>query len=784
MLRLKHVGREDSNEIWTDLSSVEIHPVGYSSSRGWPLEPPADLKPLRSGAIASLLEEHKAADCEASLLSPAQQMKTGMTIEVEDSHEPRTVWPATVERNVGGRLLLKYILPTNSPLVNDGIEEQQHEWLFCLSPRLHWQGWAASQSPKWNFNPPGKIRPQFEDDNWSTMAAELLNVTGKPWQLHQEVPAHCCNVGDRIETLDPSNPVALRPATVIEVVDPQRLLIRFDPQSDDGQEAEGQFICFVETVFRPEVSDSGSQTNDEENESGFLKGMAMEVVNPWKPTEVCVGVITTIERSGTLLRIRMEKESEAEGGHPLEFLAPVSSQELFPIGWCDDSGWSLVAPPVIPPPSTEHPPTIPEGNPIETEEKCQESTSSTEQNPEPVESTPVGSGGISYWCPKIYFNFRCFTGPLLSRIRVAALPRSVGPGPISLMMKEVLSLLLNGAYKPGSVLKQLQGEPNDPLPPGTQLEPLKAKYRQTTYRGTVPMASTAADVPEYCRWVCGKLQCCPYLFAPELVGDPCPHRCCILAKTVWQHKKKAPNWRHRRFVDIIKSLPTGMDLVTAAELQQQHNSSAKLGPASLAAIESAEHSDDEDDDDAAGDQSHHPVQQQQPQIICDPEEPAAKKRRGRPRKNPIPLMTLTHASADEDRRPNQAPHHPAPAVVEEKTSAPVFRQLELADPALDKWRAGDVWRFLQSTDCRPLADRLLQYEVDGPSLLLLEPSDIMDYVTLNWELALRLCYLIGCLRLTYSAGPSSSKAMAPAANTGASNDLAKSPAPATAQRAS
>jgi hypothetical protein len=61
----------------------------------------------------------------------------------------------------------------------------------------------------------------------------------------------------------------------------------------------------------------------------------------------------------------------------------------------------------------------------------------------------------------------------------------------------------------------------------------------------------------------------------------------------------------------------------------------------------------------------------------------------------------------------------------------------------------------------------------------------MDYVTLNWELALRLCYLIGCLRLTYSAGPSSSsKAMAPAANTGASNDLAKSPAPATAQRAS
>ena len=192
---------------------MEIHPVGYSSSRGWPLEPPADLKPLRSGAIASLLEEHKAADCEASLLSPAQQMKTGMTLEVEDSHEPRTVWPATIVRNVGGRLLLKYILPTNMPLVNE--EQQQHEWLFCLSPRLHWQGWAASQSPTWNFNPPVKIRSQFEGDNWSTMAAEFRNMTGKPWQFHQEVSSHCCNVGDRIETLDPSNPIALRPAVVI-----------------------------------------------------------------------------------------------------------------------------------------------------------------------------------------------------------------------------------------------------------------------------------------------------------------------------------------------------------------------------------------------------------------------------------------------------------------------------------------------------------------------------------------------------------------------------------------
>ena len=43
----------------------------------------------------------------------------------------------------------------------------------------------------------------------------------------------------------------------------------------------------------------------------------------------------------------------------------------------------------------------------------------------------------SDWCPKIYFNHLCFSGGFLSKGRIAELPRSVGPGPVSLVMKEV-----------------------------------------------------------------------------------------------------------------------------------------------------------------------------------------------------------------------------------------------------------------------------------------------------------------------------------------------------------
>lgn len=298
----------------------------------------------------------------------------------------------------------------------------------------------------------------------------------------------------------------------------------------------------------------------------------------------------------------------------------------------------------------------------------------------------------------------------------------------------------------GSVLKQLQGEPGDPLPPGTTLEPMKAKYRQTTYRGSVPVACTAAVVPDYCRWVCDKLQCCPYLFGPELVGDPCPHRCCILAKAVWQHKKKAPNWRHRRFVDILKSseslLPADVEAAAAALAAANATESSttnKPHPTTVFQPESAEQSPEEADSDAAGHLSGDGATKEE----GEERPPPAKKfkKRGRPKKNPLP-------QPEEAAVQQQNNGIRSTATSSSPSSSRLVIPAGFQAPHL--WNTKDVWRFLQSTDCQPLADRLLQQEVDGPSLLLLRPADVADYVTLNWQLAVRLCRLIDSLCLTYS----------------------------------
>jgi hypothetical protein len=68
--------------------------------------------------------------------------------------------------------------------------------------------------------------------------------------------------------------------------------------------------------------------------------------------------------------------------------------------------------------------------------------------------TCVCAGGR--WCPRLYFRPRCYTGPHLCKARVLCLPRSVGPGPLSLVLNEVLSMVINVAYKPRSVLHDVQ----------------------------------------------------------------------------------------------------------------------------------------------------------------------------------------------------------------------------------------------------------------------------------------------------------------------------------------
>ncbi|GAB0175496.1 scm-like with four MBT domains protein 2 [Grus japonensis] len=136
-----------------------------------------------------------------------------------------------------------------------------------------------------------------------------------------------------------------------------------------------------------------------------------------------------------------------------EYIVDVESMDIFPVGWCEANAYNLTPP-----------------------------------------HKAVCTINGRYCCPQLYINHRCFSGPYLNKGRIAELPQSVGPGKCVLVLKEVLSMVINAAYKPGSVLRELQLV-EDPQW-NFQEETLKAKYRGKTYRATVKIVRTSDQESE------------------------------------------------------------------------------------------------------------------------------------------------------------------------------------------------------------------------------------------------------------------------------------------------
>lgn len=67
--------------------------------------------------------------------------------------------------------------------------------------------------------------------------------------------------------------------------------------------------------------------------------------------------------------------------------------------------------------------------------------------------------------------------------------------------------------------------------PCSPLSFLCSRYKGKTYRSTIRIVRLADQIPDFCRKVCVKLQCCPNLFSPVLVTDKCPENCSVQTKT-------------------------------------------------------------------------------------------------------------------------------------------------------------------------------------------------------------------------------------------------------------
>ncbi|XP_016834202.1 scm-like with four MBT domains protein 2 isoform X2 [Cricetulus griseus] len=559
LLRYCGYGEDRRADFWCDVIIADLHPVGWCTQNNKVLMPPDAIKEKYTDWTEFLIRDLTGSrTAPANLLEgplrgkgPIDLITVDSLIELQDSQNPFQYWIVSVIENVGGRLRLRYV----------GLEdtESYDQWLFYLDYRLRPVGWC--QENKYRMEPPSELYPLKMTSEWKCALEKALIVAAEsplPMEVfkdHADLRSHFFTVGMKLETVNMSEPFHICPASVTKVFNNHFFQVTIDDLRPESNKlsmlchADSLGILPVQWCLKNGVNltppkgylgqdfdwaDYHKQHGAEEAppfcfrnaafNRGFTKNMKLEAVNPRNPGEVCVASVVSVK--GRLLWLHLEGLQT-----PIpEVIVDMDSMDIFPVGWCEANFYPLTTP---------HK-TVPDKKrkiAVVQPEKQLLSAVPVEKIPHDRCLLPhtdtAGTVNGKYCCPQLFVNHRCFSGPFLNKGRIAELPQSVGPGKCVLVLKEVLSMIINAAYKPGRVLRELQlvEDPHWNF----QEETLKAKYRGKTYRAVVKIVRTSDQVSNFCRRVCAKLECCPNLFSPVLISENCPENCSIHTKTKYTY---------------------------------------------------------------------------------------------------------------------------------------------------------------------------------------------------------------------------------------------------------
>ncbi|MBN3301205.1 SMBT1 protein, partial [Amia calva] len=704
--------------------------------------------------------------------SPLDLLAPGVSLELQDSEAPGQVWPVVVEETVGGRLRLCYAgtegLPSMAP----------RRWLFYLHPLLHPPGWA--QENGCTLTPPAVIRAQRSETDWAEVLQSVtsltpeLPVTPDLFKDQPVIAPHCFSEGMKLEAVDPAAPFTISPATVTKVFSPQYFLVQMDDlrvAAGGGAVSRPSFLChhgspgifpvqwslkngvhltpppgfpgqdFDWADYLKQCGAEPAPQNcfpSDQPEHDFKETMRLEAVNPLSPEHIHVATVTKVKGQHIWLQLEGVKQPVPE------IIVQVDSMDIFPVSWCETNGYSLRHPSK---PRVQKQRKVavvqPEKQSVPPDALKQQENSHPESNHSLKPIPPPGPGNGKYFCPKIYFNHRCFSGPYLNKGRIAELPQCVGPGNCVLVLKEVLTLLINAAYKPSRVLRELQLDEEERWQGNG--ETLKAKYKGKSYRARVAIVRTAERVAEFCRSTCVALECCPNLFGPRMVLERCSENCSVLTKTRYtQYYGKKKSKRIGRPPGGHTNLEGGVKRPGKRRKRRKHffvhkkkRSSASLDNTPAGSPQGSGDEEDLDEDDSLSEDSGSEGQEddsevserksQPPSPYSTDGTPAHRRRKTRP----------PSFSDDENRPPS-----PKAARME------AVERLRVDSSPLE-WSVADVVRFIRGTDCAPLARIFLDQEIDGQALLLLTLPTVQECMDLKLGPAIKLCHHIERVKLAF-----------------------------------
>ncbi|XP_041113689.1 scm-like with four MBT domains protein 2 isoform X1 [Polyodon spathula] len=792
LLRFSGYGEDRKADFWCDVMTADLHPVGWCTQNNKVLMPPEENCYLRKAIKEKYTDwtEFLIQELTGSRTAPPNLLEGPLRgkntvdlimldslVELQDSQNPFQYWIVRVIENIGGRLRLRYF----------GLDCDTHDkWLFYLDFRLRPVGWCLEN--RYNMEPPTEIHGLRAATDWKDALERALTEAAKnplPLEVfkdHADLQNHSFSVGMKLEMLDSQEPFCISPATVTKVYNDHYFHVTIDDLA--GDPTPSSLLCHAESpgilpvewclkngvnLKRPKgylsqdfdwadyLKQCGTEAaphlcfRDTSLSRGFSKNMKLEAVNPMNPAEICVASITKVK--GRLMWLHLEGLKKP---FP-EYIADVESMDIFPVGWCEANGYHLTPPHRV---------------------VCQTQKKIAVVQPEkqlltsvPVENVPhnicpnapldTGATNGKYCCSQIFVNHRCFSGPYLNKGRIAELPQSVGPGKCTLVLKEVLGMLINAAYKPGRVLRELQLVED---PQGNfQEETLKAKYKGKTYRSIIKIVRTSDQVSEFCRKVCLKLQCCPNLFSPALVTDKCPENCSIHTKTKYTYyygkKKKVikptigdscvesslskPARRRKKRKSIFvqkKRRSSAVDYTPAASPQDSEEDEDQDGP-----------EDDTGSEETSSEQREDQTDTSSVEVLTTRPRRAAALRRNTDTVRPTSIerprrkRTTQSLSYTEDIK-----YHPAKRSAAKVENREDEDKLVLISNPLE-WTVADVVRFIKSTDCAPLTKIFQEQDIDGQALLLLTLPTVQECMELKLGPAIKLCHQIERVKVAFYA---------------------------------
>ncbi|XP_036415069.1 scm-like with four MBT domains protein 1 isoform X2 [Colossoma macropomum] len=783
LLLLRYEGYQDDRraDFWCDIMTADLHPIGWSRQQGRPMRPPEGVREKHQDWEALLekaLSLSESCSAPASLLEGAQRgcnpvdlLSPGLSVELVDKEDAEVAWAAVIEDNVGGRLRLRYSgteeLPDNPSVI----------WVFYLNPLLHLPGWAKDHGR--TLRPPSALLPLRTEEQWEEVRQAISNqprdsnISEEFYKDRPAITPHCFAEGMKLEAVDPAAPFTISPATVTKVFGDQFFLVQMDDMREEGQR-EGScrpFLCHRDSpgIFPAQWSlkngvklnpPPGYQGQDfdwadylkqceaeaapqhcfpsDPSDQCFKESMMLEAVNPLCPENIHVATVTKVKGQHIWIRLEGLKQPVPE------IIVHMDSMDIFPVSWCETNGYPLLHPCK---PKVEKQKKIAV---VQPERQAPSKDSSPDALKQPLSSqTEMSQANGKYCCPKIYFNHRCFSGPYLNKGRIAELPQCVGPGNCVLVLKEVLTLLINSAYKPSRVLRELQLDQEGRWQ--GHGETLKAKYKGKSYRATVEIVRTADRVAEFCRKTCIKLECCPNLFGPRMVLERCSENCSVLTKTKYTYyygKKKSrrvgrPPGGHSNLEGGVKKRGRRRKRRKQLFVHKKRRSSASVDNTPAGSPQGSGDEEDLDEDDSLSEDTGSELQDE----LMDDSEYSEKKSQPptpspSPPETPRPNRRRRKArspsySDDENRPPSpKSPFAEAP-------------QKLCLDSSPLEWSVTDVVRFIRTTDCAPLARIFMDQEIDGQALLLLNLPTVQECMDLKLGPAIKLCHHIERVKLAF-----------------------------------